>query len=86
METSEGALYKDPPRVVTQGEVTLILAQLATDCHCEDNVDAEQEYDGSWRGTFSVCTSCKAAAIIRNLYQPQLAPMPSVTLMTEFDQ
>lgn len=52
---------------MSAGETQSLIALLKCDCHCEDNVDAEQEYDGSWRGSFSICTSCKAATALSAL-------------------
>ncbi len=54
-------------RMSADEEAKTLIAQLRCDCHCEDNVDAEREYDGSWRGSFSICTSCKAADALSKL-------------------
>lgn len=70
-EFANAAIALDPAapasrsETVTDEATALIVGQLKADCNCEDNVDAEQEYDGSWRGRFSICTSCKAATFIR---------------------
>jgi len=41
--------------------------RLRSNCDCADCVDAEQQYDGSWRGSFSTCLYCQAAATITEL-------------------
>lgn len=54
-------------RKVEDGEVAQMAAALRADCNCADNVDAEQQYDGTWVGSFSRCTSCKSADLLTRL-------------------
>lgn len=47
-----------------------IVERLRDDCRCADNVDAEQNYDGTWSGTFGPrCDQCQAASVIEALVE-----------------
>lgn len=48
-------------------EVREVIEELKAACNCADNVDAEQDYDGSWRGTFSACLYCRARSVLAAL-------------------
>ena len=60
------------PKRMTPAEILaandeILVGKLQDACECADNVDAEQQHDGSWVGSVSTCTSCLAAFAIRRL-------------------